>query len=74
MGLKNALFNGLKGPRVCLVSVRAMGLMETLPPWYATILLHAREVGCPANPLSAGADWTNQPFSLFKVDFSNSHE
>ncbi len=24
----------------------------------------------PANPLSAGADWTNQPFSPFKVDYS----
>ncbi len=31
----------------------------------ANILSHAREVGSPANPLSAGADWKNQPFSPF---------
>ena len=30
---------------------------------YLLILLHAMEVGSPANPLSAEADWTNQPFS-----------
>ncbi len=33
------LFNGLKGPRVCLVGIRATGLMETPPPWHATIYL-----------------------------------
>ncbi len=31
------LFNGLKGPRVCLVGMRVTGLMETTPPWHATI-------------------------------------
>ncbi len=36
-GLKEHLFNGLKGPRVCLVGVRVTGLMETSPPWCVTI-------------------------------------
>ncbi len=34
------------------------------------IFSRAREVRSPGNPLSAGADWRNQPFSLFKVDCS----
>ena len=34
-----SVFNGLKGPGVCLVGVRVTGLMETPPPWHTTIYI-----------------------------------
>ncbi len=36
------LFNGLRGPRVCLVGVQVRGLMETPPLWHATIYKYDR--------------------------------
>ncbi len=43
-------------------------LPEMISKNFRNILSRAREVGSPVNPLSAGADWTNQPFSPFKME------
>ena len=53
-----------------LTTLGMMDLLETPSLWHVTILSRAREVGSPANPLSSRADWTNQPLSPFKLDFS----